>query len=132
MKTENTFPPLERSLNVVLADDDVTDCLLFKEALDELKLTVNLTTVHDGDQLIDLLTKAQASIPDVVFLDLNMPRRSGYVALGLLKRYFNLLNLPFIIFSTVSDETKIKEVFRNAAHYYITKPSEFSELKKVI
>jgi CheY-like chemotaxis protein len=132
MKTNDSFLPIDRTLNVLLADDDISDCRIFKVALDQLPVTVNLTTVHDGDQLINLLMNAQPKLPDVLFLDLNMPRKNGFAALGLLKRKSELLQLPVIILSTISEETKVNQVFKDAAHYYIRKPSDFSELKKVI
>ena len=124
--------PITRKLNVYLADDDEADCLLFKDALKELPVTINLTVVHDGEQLIDLLTQKGKLLPDVLFLDLNMPRKNGFAALGQIKRDNKLLELPVIVFSTANDRTKIKKVFRDAAHYYIRKPAKFSELKEVI
>jgi CheY-like chemotaxis protein len=132
MKIVDVSRPIARPLNVLLADDDNADCILFKAALDELPVTIKLTTVHDGDQLLDLLHENQNDRPDVLFLDLNMPRKNGYVALGLIKRDNELLQLPVVIFSTVSEEDKVSRVFRDAAHYYIRKPSEFAELKRVI
>jgi len=132
MKANEPFLPIDRPLNVLLADDDLSDCLIFKEALDKLPVTVNLTTVHDGDQLINLLMNAQPKLPDVLFLDLNMPRKNGFAVLGLLKRKSELLQLPVIILSSISEEMKVNQVFRDAAHYYIRKPNDFSELKRVI
>ena len=124
--------PVSRKLNIFLADDDKADCLLFKEALEELPVPVQLTTFHDGEQLMKRLTKKQHKLPDVLFLDLNMPRKNGFITLGEIKRDVELDRLPVIIFSTVSKPDNIKQVFRDAAHYYICKPNEFSELKKAI
>lgn len=132
MKPADKFLPLSGKLNILLTDDDEADCRLFKEALEELPITAQLTILHDGEQLMDYLTNHVHDLPDVLFLDLNMPRKSGYVALGLIKRDNELLDLPVIIFSTVSEENKVTQVFRDAAHYYLRKPSEFSELKKLI
>jgi CheY-like chemotaxis protein len=132
MKKDDSFPPIARSLNVLLADDDKDDCMLFRKALEELPIAVNLTTVYDGLQLMDFLLEPETKLPDVLFLDLNMPRQNGYVSLGLIKRDSQLLRLPVIIFSTVFEETKLSQVFRDAAHFYIRKPNEFGELKKVI
>ena len=132
MKTTVAIAPISRTLNIYLADDDDADCLLFKEALEELPVTANLTIVHDGEQLIDLLTKKGNKLPDVLFLDLNMPRKNGFATLGQIKRDEKLLKLPVIIFSTANDQAKVKMVFRDAAHYYIRKPAKFSELKEVI
>jgi CheY-like chemotaxis protein len=132
VKPSSKFQPISGTLNILLADDDEADCRLFKEALEELPITAQLTTVHDGEQLMEYLTKKENKLPDVLFLDLNMPRKSGYVSLGLIKRDNELLHLPVIIFSTVSEESKVTQVFRDAAHYYIRKPTEFAELKKLI
>ena len=62
------------SLALMLADDDLDDCLFFKEALSELALAVLLTIVSDGDQLMHVLSSHSEPLPDVLFLDLNMPR----------------------------------------------------------
>ena len=132
MKTTVVMQPILRTLNIYLTDDDDADCLLFKEALEELPVTTNLTIVHDGEQLLDLLTQKGNKLPDVLFLDLNMPRKNGFATLGRIKRDEKLLKLPVIIFSTANDQAKVKMVFRDAAHYYIRKPAKFSELKEVI
>ena len=124
--------PITRKLNIYLADDDEADCLLFKDALEELPVSANLTTVHDGEQLLDLLSQEGKVLPDVLFLDLNMPRKNGFAALGQIKRDNKLLDLPVIVFSTANDQAKVKMVYRDAAHYYIRKPAKFSELKEVI
>ncbi len=119
-------------INILLADDDNADCLLFKDALEELPLSARLTIVHNGEQVIEELTKKGNKLPDVLFLDLNMPRKNGFATLGLIKRDNELENLPVIIFSTASEQDTVNKVFRDAAHYYITKPVDFSQLKKVI
>lgn len=120
------------NINILLADDDKNDCLLFKDALEELPVSAMLTIVHNGEQLIEEITKKGSKLPDVLFLDLNMPRKNGFASLGEIKRNTDLQNLPVIIFSTASDIETVKNVFRDAAHYYICKPVDFSKLKKVI
>lgn len=123
---------ISRNFNILLADDNLDDCLLFKEALEELPVTSNLSLVHDGDQLMEQLTTKGTKLPDVLFLDLYMPRKNGFASLGAIKRNSDLQKLPVIIISSVSEQESIKNVFRDAAHYYICKPSDFSLLKKVI
>ena len=123
---------ISKNINILLADDDKADCLLFKDALDELPVTAKLTTFENGEQLMEQLNKKQSKLPDVLFLDLNMPRKNGFVSLGEIKRNNNLDKLPVIIFSTAHEQDKVKQVFRDAAHYYIRKPNEFAKLKKVI
>ncbi len=120
------------SINILLADDDKADCLLFREALEELPISAKLTTVHNGEQLMEIITRQGNKLPDVLFLDLNMPRKNGFASLGEIKRTTELQDLPVVIFSTASDSETVKKVYRDAAHYYITKPSDFLKLKKVI
>jgi CheY-like chemotaxis protein len=119
---------------LLLADDDKDDCLFFKEALDELPITAKLTTVHDGEQLMRLLEekKFEPPPPHVLFLDLNMPRKNGFEVLSELKLDEKLKHLPVIIFSTSFEQDVANLLYKKGAHYYIRKPAEFAQLKKVI
>jgi CheY-like chemotaxis protein len=120
-------------LNLLLADDDEDDCAFFKEALDELLLSVSLVTVNDGVQLMDFLSNNPLkSLPDILFLDLNMPRKSGFECLSEIKRIDKLRHLSVIIFSTSLDINMVDLMYEKGATYYIQKPGEFSKLKKVI
>lgn len=121
-----------RRLNILLADDDKDDCQFFKEALEELQLHTRLTVVHDGEELLQLLQKKTNKIPHVLFLDVNMPRKNGSACLEEIKRNPNLKTLPVIILSTSYDEHIGDLLYEKGAQYYIGKPADFSELKKVI
>ena len=81
-------------LHVLLADDDIDDCIFFKEALAELLLSTQLTAVHDGEQLMQHLTDETCELPDVVFLDINMPRKNGFECLAEIKLSGKLKLLP--------------------------------------
>ena len=74
-----------KQMFILLADDDTDDCIFFKEALDELLLPTKLMTVHDGEQLMHLLANESTELPDVLFLDLNMPRKNGFECLEEIK-----------------------------------------------
>jgi CheY-like chemotaxis protein len=133
MKKSNEFQQYTtQKLNIFLADDDKTDCQLFKEALAEIPVSAKLTIFENGELLMERLTKKENKIPDVLFLDLNMPRKNGYITLGEIKRNNELDHLPVIIFSSAFEKSQVNQVFRDAAHYYIRKPNDFSELKKII
>lgn len=121
-----------RGLNILLADDDKDDCLLFKEVLDELRLNTRFTAVHNGEELMQLLTGNKSELFDVLFLDLNMPRKSGYACLEEIKRNKNIKPIPVIIFSTLYDEVKADLLYNNGAQHYICKPADFYDMKKVI
>jgi CheY-like chemotaxis protein len=123
---------IEQKINILFADDDQGDCLLFKEALEELPVNAHLTIVHNGEQVVEEITKKGSKLPDVLFLDLNMPRKNGFSSLGEIKRNADLEDLPIVIITTSSDPDTVKRVFRDAAHYYICKPVDFLQLKKVI
>ena len=118
-------------IDILLADDDDDDCLFFREALEELPISTNLTTVTDGNQLMQLLHQTE-SLPHVLFLDLNMPRKNGYECLSEIQISPTLRDLPVVIFSTSFNKDSVSQLHDNGAHYYIRKPSEFSELKNVI
>ena len=128
MKPKQQHAPL----NILLADDDTDDCIFFKGTLEELPLSTHLTAVHDGEQLMQLLTKETNELPHVLFLDLNMPRKNGFECLSEIKLNKKLKQLPVIIFSTSFEQEVVNLLYKNGAQYFIRKPSEFSQLKKVI
>jgi CheY-like chemotaxis protein len=121
-----------KQLNILLADDDTDDCIFFKEALGELLLSTHLTTVNDGEQLMQLLTNETNVLPHVLFLDLNMPRKNGFECLMGIKLSKKLKQLPVIVFSTSFEQEVVNQLYKNGAQYFIRKPSEFSQFKNII
>lgn len=118
--------------HLLLADDDFDDCSFFKEALDDLPVQATLSIVNDGVALMDFLSAENTAPPDLLFLDLNMPRKSGFECLEEIKGHDNLKDLPVIICSTSLDVDVVNTLYEKGAQYYIQKPAEFSKLKKVI
>ena len=127
-----------KKLNILLADDDTDDCLFFKKAVEELLLPSHLTTVNDGEQLMQLLThevrlqNSAPSLPDVLFLDINMPRKNGKECLAEMKLNSKLKHFPVIMFSTSYEKEVVNQLYKNGAHYFIRKPPDFLIFKKVI
>ena len=121
-----------KHLNILLADDDPDDCLFFKEALAGSLLTTHLTTVPDGEYLMEMLMNSTDAISDVLFLDLNMPRKNGFECLSEIKLNGKLKSLPVIVFSTSFEQEVVNLLYDNGAQYFIRKPSEFSQFKKII
>jgi CheY-like chemotaxis protein len=119
-------------LNLLLADDDTDDCFFFKEALEDIPVPVNLTTVNDGVQLMQLISAKETPLPDALFLDLNMPRKSGFECLEEIKIIDKLMNLRVIIYSTSLNMEVVDSLYKKGAHYYICKPGEYDKLKKVL
>ncbi|HEY6062576.1 MAG TPA: response regulator [Chitinophagaceae bacterium] len=119
-------------LSILLADDDMDDCNFFKEAVEELLLPTQLSILHDGEQLMQYLNTETSKLPDVLFLDLNMPRKNGFECLSEIKINPKLKQLPVIIFSTSFEQEVVNLLYKNGAQYFIRKPSEFLQFKKII
>jgi response regulator RpfG family c-di-GMP phosphodiesterase len=119
-------------LRVLLADDDMDDCLIFKQALEELPISTRLTIVHNGDQLMKLLLKNVNQLPHVLYLDLNMPRKNGFECLTEIKLHDKLKALPLILYSTSAEQSVIDRLYQNGAQHFIRKPVDFLEIKRVI
>jgi CheY-like chemotaxis protein len=122
----------QNHIHLLLADDDKDDCLLFKEALEELPVAAELTIVDNGEELMRSLTKLAGGLPSVIFLDLNMPRKNGFECLAEIKQSETLKDLTVVIFSTSLDPEVVNMHYTQGAQYYIRKPSEFPRLKEVI
>lgn len=117
--------------HILLADDDNDDCLLFKEALEELRLPAKLTCVHNGEQLMQLLNKHEY-LPSLLFLDVNMPVKNGFASLTEIKSDEILKSIPVIIFSTSLEPNKMQWLYENGAQQCLIKPNKFSQLKDLI
>ncbi len=124
--------PTRETTTVYLADDDDDDCLLFGEALNEISLPTQLTTVHNGEQLLQLLESENSELPHVLFLDLNMPRKNGQQCLEEIKQSEKLKKLKVVIFSTSFQQEVADRLYKNGALHYIRKPTDFAQLKNVI
>jgi CheY-like chemotaxis protein len=116
----------------MLADDDLDDCMFFEEVLKELPFDFSLHTVHDGEQLMVALVSHPDPLPDVLFLDLNMPRKTGYECMAEIKENARLRYLRVIILSTSLNYDLAERLYEMGAYRYIRKPGDFSKLKKVI
>ena len=117
--------------HILLADDDKDDCTLFKDALDDLPFATHLTTVPNGEQLMQLLNKNE-ELPDLLFLDLNMPRKNGFECLSEIKQDEKLKRISVIIISTSFDPDIVNRLYIQGARYYIRKPNVYADLVKAI
>lgn len=118
--------------SIFLSDDDTDDCSLFSEALSEVQSEANLTIATDGVRLMQALNDAQALQPEVIFLDLNMPRKNGFECLDEIRKSPKFMNIPIVIFSTSSNADVVDRTFRQGANLYVTKPASYSLLKKTL
>lgn len=123
--------PYLSTISVLLADDDKDDRFFFEKALHEILPNSRLATIQNGEELMKYLIKNQRNLPDVLFLDLNMPRKSGAECLTDIKANAVLKSLPVIIYSTSLYDEVAGIFYRNGAHHYIRK-TDYTLLKSVL
>ncbi|EAQ42312.1 response regulator [Polaribacter sp. MED152] len=119
-------------IKVILADDDEDDRLFFTDAFEELKITTKVNTFNDGVYLMDHLNSADITLPEILFLDLNMPRKSGMDCLKEIRANDRFKDIAVAIYSTSSSEEDVENTFVLGANIYIKKPNDFKKLKKVL
>jgi CheY-like chemotaxis protein len=131
MKHDEHNPTSEKALQILLADDDADDHFLFDKIINTLPFHVEITTVEDGEKLMKHLYKNMEHLPDVLFLDYNMPRSNGSECLIEIKEAPLLKNLPVVIYSTYFHQDIAKVLYENGAYYYVRKTSQ-DKLKKAL
>lgn len=117
---------------ITLADDDEDDRMFFTDAFDELKINTVVNTVNDGVALMNFLNDAESILPNIIFLDLNMPLKSGIECLKEIKSDMRFKDIVIAIYSTSSSEEDIENTFVLGANIYIKKPNHFGKLKDVL
>jgi DNA-binding response OmpR family regulator len=113
---------------ILLADDDPDDRVLFKDAIEQADLNIELKTLDGGVELMDHLMDPANPLPYLIFLDLNMPKKNGFECLDEIRKNERLKNLCVIIYSTSSQFKDILDTLNKGANLYFTKPSTFQEL----
>ena len=119
-----------RTTNIVLADDDEDDYLFLKSAAEQSKCPVDIKHVLNWLELLRSINRLP--MPDVIFLDLNMPVKNGLECLELLRAESKFDGISIIIYSTSASQRDIDEAYRLGANYYIVKPSSQQDITKVI
>lgn len=128
----------EKQVNILFADDDVDDCFFFAKALKELPIKSNLHIVRDGNQLMNYLFKNMEQLPDVIFLDLNMPNKTGFECLQELKENIHLKDIPVVMLSTsysrdlLYEHEIIKTLNGIGAASFIRKLADYAQIKNLI
>ncbi|MCW3070274.1 MAG: Two-component system response regulator [Bacteroidetes bacterium] len=124
------------SINILLVEDNPGDIRLTKEVLKEGKIQNNLSVVTDGEEALLFLKKqgqyGEAFTPDIVLLDLNLPKKDGREVLSQIKDDEYLKLIPVIVLTTSDAEQDIKRMYENHANCYITKPVDFNQFINVI
>lgn len=131
--------PSNKSIVILMADDDADDRLLAKDALGECRISNELHFVENGEELLDFLRQkgkyeslAQTPKPGLILLDLNMPRKDGREALQEIKADPQLRAIPVVVLTTSKADTDISRIYELGANSFITKPVSFDALVKVM
>ena len=125
-----------RHLDILIVDDDPGDRRLVAEALIDSKRASKVHAVGDGDEALDYLrgkgTHKKAQRPDLVLLDLNMPRKDGFATLEDIRADRALTDLPVIILTTSSDERDVQKAYRLHASCFVSKPTKLDDFARVL
>ena len=127
---------VRRPVEILLVEDSPADALLAQEALRGGKVWNNVHVVEDGEEALAFLRQtgayAHAPAPDLILLDLNLPRKDGREVLSELKADAHLKVIPVVVLTTSQDETDVAQAYGLHANCYITKPVDFQQFTEIM
>lgn len=125
-----------KSVHILLVEDNEGDILLTTEALGDAKIANDISVVKDGWEAIQFLEKkenyANVAVPDIILLDVNLPKMNGHEVLKYIKTSDALKQIPVIMLTTSSAEADVMKSYSNHANCYITKPVEVADFLTVV
>lgn len=123
-------------INVLLADDNDDDLVMVRRAFQKLKTLKILQTVQNGEEVISFLKNIhqdkKKSLPDLILLDINMPKKDGFETLTELKNDPDLKHIPVIIFTTSNRNKDIERAYSLGASSFVTKPTILGDLERIV
>ncbi len=123
-------------IHILLVEDNEGDILLTQEALADAKIITQLSVIKDGQAAIDFLTRKHTSsnieLPDLILLDVNLPKKNGHEVLRFIKEDENLKHIPVMMLTTSSFKKDINLAYENYVNCYITKPIEIKDFVNVV
>ena len=134
----NGLESVSKSLEILLVEDNPIDVLVTREALEGGEFSVRLHVVECGQEAVDFLhknchsTDTDTRCPDLILLDINLPRKNGKEVLAEIKRDPNTLHIPVVMLTTSADKKDICEAYSLHANCYITKPVDFENFAKAL
>ncbi|GJL62019.1 MAG: response regulator [Nitrospirales bacterium] len=133
---EKTTMTSGKPITVLLVEDDQEDILLTQDALRRSKLTIELEVVTNGEHALSYLRQESPYTdklrPDLVLLDINLPRKNGWEVLEAIKTHDRLKSLPVTMLTTSSEDPDIQRSYELGANSYITKPVGIEEFHRVV
>ncbi|WBC15603.1 response regulator [Micromonospora sp. WMMA1998] len=128
--------PRPNPVRILVVDDDPGDVLMIEEALEESDVEKVIDVVADGQEAMEFLRRegrhVEAQRPDVILLDLNMPRMDGRQVLGEVKRDENLRTIPIVVLTTSNADTDVVSSYTLQANAYVTKPIDLDDFNDVV
>lgn len=125
-----------RPIEILLVEDDPGDVLMTQEAFAEHENPVNVSVVGDGAAALDFLRKqgewTEAPVPDLVLLDLNLPRMDGMEVLAVVKNDPMLRHIPIVVLTTSDAQEDVVGSYSLHANAYVTKPVDFDKFQAVV
>ena len=125
-----------KKTNILLVEDNEGDILLTTEALDESDIYYELSVVRDGGEATDFMKKignhTNAATPDLVLLDLNLPKKNGHEVCEFIKSSADLKHIPVVMLTTSSAETDINKSYQKGINCYVVKPVTLDEFMTTI
>jgi two-component system, chemotaxis family, response regulator Rcp1 len=125
-----------KPITILMAEDNATDVMITKEALTHAKVLNNLHVVNDGIDAIDFLHRRgkfpKAPTPDLILLDLNMPRKNGQEVLAEIKAHDRLKHIPVVVLTTSKAEEDVLKAYGLHANCYVIKPVDFDVFADVV
>ncbi|HXB43201.1 MAG TPA: response regulator [Puia sp.] len=125
-----------KPIHILLVEDNEGDILLTREALEDAKIIVKLSVAKDGKEAIDFVNRqgkyTDADVPDLVLLDINLPKKNGHEVLKYIKENEQLKHMPVIMLTTSSSDKDINSSYNNYANCFITKPVEVNDFLTVV
>ena len=125
------FSNSDKNVNILLADDDADDRMFFSTALSEMVLDSKLHLVHNGVEMMDYVNSTEV-LPDILFLDMNMPRKSGMEALKEIRAERRFDTICIVIYSTFDTDEQVDKILAEGANIYFNKPSDMDKIKDMI
>jgi hypothetical protein len=127
---------MNKLINILLVEDNEGDILLTMEALESGKLINNIDVTRNGELaisfLMNILENPEKELPELILLDINLPKKNGQDVLHFIKEHDSLKHIPVIMLTTSSNEKDVMASYRNHANCYITKPIDVNSFMSII
>lgn len=131
-----TYSGSLRSLEILIVEDSLTDAKLLAKAFAQISPAANLTILRDGESAIEFFLQAETSsenlLPDLILLDLHLPKKDGLAVLRKLKSRERIASIPVIMLTASGNQADITRCYKEEANCYLVKPTSLAEFEQVV